>query len=258
MSMHSLANEIDTQLKSLILDTANNNPAPKVGIIHETSADNCYANVQVDGGILNGIECFGFPKVGTKCILIFIDGNKDNMICLCNPLNMKDYTEDSMLPHYNVLINGAFTEYKNNKFTNWTGGTLNSTDYKFKNQSCEIKPNTTLISDKIKLDYLRAIDNGDNTAVCVSLFWKGGSAELTCYDQDDKEIVYTPYNMGISKETLEETSDWHFQRVNFVCGLIDTLTITIKNNSPKSTIVDGIRVWLPDDMETWYPCNIDK
>lgn len=255
MSMHSLANELETQMRSLILDTANNNPAPKIGIIQDISSDNCYANINIDGGVINGVECFGVPKKGSKCIILFIDGNIEHMIALCNPINSKNYSESTVTAHYNICYNGSFDKYKNNTFENWTGGVINTKQFMYNNSCCEIKPNQTLISNPINIKPLFTEEEGNNTPIMVSLFWNGGLTEWSCLDQDGNEIVFTPYTLGVSKESLNEVDKWHFQRINFIPGLVSSIRIKLVNKSDKSSFIDGVRVWTPDDMNEWYPCE---
>lgn len=255
MSMHSLANELETQMRSLILDTANNNPAPKLGVIKEVSADNCYANINIDGGTINGIECFGYPKIGSKCIILFIDGNIEHMIALCNPINMSKYQESDMKLHYNICPNGSFEKLKDNKLLYWTGGIINKTKSYYGNSCCELKSKQTLLSDKIDIRSLQTEEEGDATPVMVSLFWQGGSMDWSILDQDGNEVVFTPYSLGVSKESLSEVEDWHFQRINFIPGLVTHIQIKLVNKSDKSSFIDGVRVWNPDDMREWYPCE---
>nr|WP_295163804.1 hypothetical protein [uncultured Methanosphaera sp.] len=250
MSMHSLANQMEYQLKSLIKDTANNNPAPKWAVIKSVSDDHCYANVSIDGGQLNGVECFGYPTVGSKCIIIFMNGDIDNMVALCNPMSMAKY-EGTLKPYLNLLENGVFIKFNSDgSFKNWVGG-VKSTQYPLHGKyCCEIKPKSSVSCNLIDVSSITKIDDA---VIQISMNWKGSEIGVKCYDENNKLLTYVPKGVGLTEQLLPSEDHWCYQQ-QFINDKIKKLRVEFTNKSDtKSAFIDGIRIYKSDDSYEWYP-----
>lgn len=255
---HTLYNTIEQELRTLILDTANNNPAPRLGIIETVAENKCYADIKIGNGLIPSVECFGYPIKGTKCILLFLDGDKYSMLAICNPMNTYYYNgvEDT-IETWNLLSNGTFQQYTNNKFKYWTGGSLSTVDSYFGNQTCLLEKGERIISDLIDISSLKG-KIIDNDSLMISTFWKGGTIGLEALNKDNKPINFVPSVIG-TKEIYESAETWHFQRSHILIEDNQYIRLRYTNLSSKeSTLIDGIRIWTPDSNETWYPSKNDK
>lgn len=246
-TLHNVANELDSQLKSMILDVANNNPAPRLATITKVSDDKNYVNVEISGGTLRGVEAFGYPIENTRCIIVFIDGRTAYPMAICNPMNMASYSDPT--PNYNVLTNGHFAD----DLEGWTGGTISTENARYGFQSVEITSSNPLRSEPIDITSL----TDDIVMVC---FWTTGEiTTLKVYDSDTNEAIY------YVPESLEETEissqgnveDWDFQRFPFKKADHEhiTLEFTVTMNR---AFIDGVRVWNQDLYTDWYPSKEDS
>lgn len=254
MSFHSTCGEIESQLKALILDTANNNIAPKMGIIKTVSNDNCYADIAVNGGVLKAVECFGYPTEGSKVVVVFLEGTSGNPIALCNPISVRDY--EDITENYNVLENGDFSMKKSDgTFINWTGGTQTNQDACYGTTSCILNNHESIISDVVDLSEIYDEYKIKNYFE-LTLVWKGGSISVTVLDTQNHPLSLYPQLLG-NVQNLAEVSEWRFQRMNYSSPSNKKIKIKITNTDTKPTLLDGIRVWTPDDYQKWFPHKND-
>lgn len=251
-TLHNVANELDAQLKSMILDVANNNPAPRIATITKVSDDKNYVNIDIHGGTLRGVEAFGYPIVNTKCIVIFIDGQTSYPMAICNPMNMASYSDPT--PQYNVLTNGHFAK----GLTGWSGGTLSAETAKYGMQSVLITADNPLTSDWIDISSIcEDSDDRENSIGMVTYWYSGAGPTLRVYDETEKPIYYMP-------ETLEETDmtapgileDFEFQRFPFKLGDHQNIKLEFSVDGDQAYI-DGVRVWEQDLYTDWYPSKED-
>lgn len=98
------------ELKILIKDTANNNPAPKICTISDVYPD---GNVDVKvsiGGVDSTImyrPCIGDPRVDDEAVIVFIDGNINGGYVICSGGGGYD---SSIGSSFNVeVVNGVLT-----------------------------------------------------------------------------------------------------------------------------------------------------
>lgn len=262
MSLHNLSNEMEKQLKALILDTTNNNPAPKWCTIYQTSNDHTYANIILDGGQLNSIECFGYPVVGTKAILIFMEGDINKPVVLCNPMSMTKY-EGNMKEFLNLLENGGFNKLKSDgkSFKKWTGGVISTKKPLIGTMCCELKSNTTVTSDLIDIEnvYNKYIDEFDRV-IQVSLNWKGANTTVCVLDQDNNKITLAPECVGETDLKLIPTGEWSYNQLFFIQHEnIKKIKLKFTNvDKSQSSFIDAIRVYNMDSSREWYPFDKDE
>ena len=254
MSFHSTCGEIESQIKALILDTANNNIAPKMGVVKTVSNDHCYADIVINSGVLKSVECFGYPTEGSKVVVVFLEGASGNPIALCNPISVRDY--EDINETYNVLENGDFSMINSTgNLLNWTGGTQTSNDSFYNNKSCILNSHETMTSGVIDLSEIYDEYKIRNLFE-VTMLWKGGALYVKVLDTENKPLTLKPEVMGTTQH-LDECKDWHFQRMNYIFPKNNKIKIQITNNDTKPTLLDGIRVWTPDDYQKWFPHKND-
>lgn len=256
MSLHNLSNEMEKQLKSLILDTTNNNPAPRWCTIYQISNDHTFANVILDGGQLNSIECFGYPVVGSKGILIFMEGDINKPVLLCNPMTMYQY-EGNMKDYLNLLENGGFNKLNSDKtsFKKWTGGVVSSKSPLIGSHCCEIKPKTSVTSDYIDISkmYNKYIDEYERV-IQITLNWRGANTVVRVLDQDNKKMLLTPEGIKESELKLVPTGEWSYNQMFLLQHDINKIKVQFENiDKTQSSFIDAIRVWSMDSSREWYP-----
>lgn len=253
MTLHNLSNMMEKQLKSLILDTANNNPAPKWCTIQSISSDHCYANVSIGGGQLNGIECFGYPVVGSKAVMVFMEGDINSPVVLCNPMTMTKY-EGTLKDFLNKLPNGGFNKIENNKFKNWNGGTICKTNPLIGSTCCEIKPKSQITSDLVDVTPLfsKYCDNEDKI-IQVSMNWREAPLTVSCFNEKNEVLNILPIGAKETTIQLPAVAEWSYQQEFLDFDNVQKLKIVFKNESNQSSFIDGIRVWSMDNSQEWYP-----
>ncbi len=243
---HSTNYEIDKQLRTLILNTANNNPAPMLGTVASVSDDGKYIDVNLQrGGTLSSIKMFnGNPERGKEVILVFIDGDINQP---------RAFVEDYPIhkPYYNLLPNGNFSKTTNNQFNNWTGGNIVDEFY-YGNKGCMLESGQTLTSDFIDIT---SINNED--AFTVSFVWYHEGFSLEVYDQDNTLICALPSVLGTQQKTAY-VDKWSFQRYNYNIRGVTQIKIKFTNNSENNSYIDGVRVWNPDNYQEWFPYKTDE
>lgn len=255
MSFHSTCGEIESQMRALILDTANNNLAPKLGVIKTVSNDKSYADVAINSGVLKSVECFGYPTEGSKVVVVFLEGTSGNPIAICNPISVRDY--EDCTENYNVFENGDFSMIKSNgNLLNWNGGTQTSQDSFYNNKSCILNNHETMTSDVVDLSEIYDEYKIQNYFE-VSLLWKGGAISVRVLDTENNPITQRPEVMG-DVQDLDSCDDWHYQRMTYIFTHNKKIKIQITHNDNRPTLIDGVRVWTPDDYQKWFPHENDK
>lgn len=241
---HSINHDIDKELKTLILNVANNNPAPMLGKVNTVSDDGKYISVNLSrGGTLPAVKVFsGTAKPGAEVILIFLEGNLETPRAF-----IEDYVESTL--YYNLLCNGNFAIMEKDVFKNWTGGSKTNTSF-YGSNGCELKQNKSLISDFIDISSI------DEEAFTVSFVWKGGSFTLEVLDANNNPISAVPSVFG-NKQQMDFVSDWSYQRYNYLVSNHKQVKLRFTNNDKTSTFIDGIRIWKPDDYQEWLPHKND-
>lgn len=262
MTNHSIFKEFDNSLKTMVTSVANNNPAPKECRVTGNSFDSVtklwYADVSVNNAGLKRVKCLGYPRVGAIGILIFIGGNYDSPYLLCNPLDAQDYKEPVKI--LNLLPNGTFKQYENNRFKYWIGGERTTKDSWYDDSTALIKPKQSLLSNPINIEELYDETEEDLTLIMVYYLWSGGSLELTVIDTDTNEaITLPPENLGNKKEILPFTDEgeWKFNRTFFFIREHKNIQLQFFNSSQQTDILlDGVRVW-NEDFDEWHPSKED-
>lgn len=90
MSNRTLADEVIT----LIQSQSNNNPAPISCKITKVYDDFNHVDAEIDSGTLTYVETIGnIPVVGSKGIVVFLDGNLDNSVIIPSSINKWVKTE---------------------------------------------------------------------------------------------------------------------------------------------------------------------
>lgn len=247
--VNSVRYDIDKELRTMILNVANNNPAPMIATISSVSDDKKYASINLSrGGTLASVKCLGIPTEGQEVLVVFPDGSYDHARVLCLP---EPETKEH-LKCYNVLENGNFQQIVDNTFKNWIGGNI-STDAYYNSHSCELKAGGTLISKPIDVTSL----TNSNEAFTVSFIWKKSGFTLQVYDQNSKRLTALPTPLGAIQQ-MDYTENWSFQRYNYPLNNVTKIKLHFTNNTNKTTYLDGIRVWKPDDYQEWFPSIKDK
>ena len=250
-SNHALYKELDSQLKTMISSVANNNPAPEMGIICNISEDENFVDVRMNGGVLKGLQRWGGePKLNDPCILIFLSGNYDNIIALCNIYKGKT-------PCLNKIRNGNFKQYVNNKFTGWTGGEYSDINYWFGEHTIKIKPNQYIQSEYANISDLKDKTELENTILTL-LYYYLGEIQIEILDiKTGKAIVLAPENLNITQEVLDEVNSWYYARTNFLIHDYTHVAVRITNlSSTEYAYIDGVRLW-SQDFKGWYPSDKD-
>lgn len=242
---HSISTAIDKELKTLILNTANNDHAPMRGVVSSVSDDGTYIDVTLTrGGTLPAVKVFsGAAKIGADVILIFIDGDINDPLALVS----------DVVPHkpfYNLFFNGNFGITNTNGFDNWTGGSISSESF-YGDVGCEIEVSNSLTSN------LFDISSIENEAFTVSYVWKGGGFTLEVLDKNGTPIKAVPSPLG-NKQQMGKVDNWSFQRYNYLVGDNKKIKIRFVNNDNENTLIDGVRVWKPDDYQEWFPSINDR
>lgn len=242
--MNAISHAIDKELKTLILNTANDNHAPILGVVSSVSDDGQYIDVNLArGGTLPAVKVFsGTAKIGAETLLIFVDGDTAMPLAFIRDVPVHK-------PYYNVFYNGNFGVINGNQFENWQGGKL-CTETLYGSQGCEIEIGASLISNLFDISTIQ------NEAFTVSFVWKGGGFTLEVLDQDNNILSAVPSVLG-NIQTMAEVSDWSYQRFNYLKGDISSVKIRFVNNDTKPTFIDGVRVWKPDDYQEWFPNKDD-
>lgn len=243
---HSINHDIDKELRTLILNTANDNPAPLMGNVASVSDDGHYINVNLKrGGTLPNVKVFsGDAAINKEVILIFIDGD------LNDP---RAFIEDAStrIPFYNLVENGNFAKYRNGVFDKWMGGKLTTNSF-YGTNGCEIEAGTSLISDFIDITSLTNED-----AFTLSFIWLNEGFEIEVFNQDYELITALPQVLG-TLQSVGHVDEWRYQRFNYLRGDVTKVKIRLTNKSSTSTYIDGIRIWNPDDYQEWFPHRNDN
>ena len=245
---HSINYDIDKQLRTMILNVANNNPAPRIGRVVRVSDDLQFADIELGrGGTLPTVKCLGIPTLGQEILMIFVDGDMGDPRALCFEVPEKVET----MKTYNIVRNGHFSLTENNQFKYWTGGIIATDEFLYGNKSCKITINNTVESEYQNVTQC----NNSNDAFTVSFVWKGGGFTLEVINEDGTVLTALPSNLG-KKQQMDYVKDWSFQRYNF--PITDKrIKLRFKNNDTKNTYLDGIRIWKPDDYQEWFPSQYD-
>lgn len=246
---HSINYNIDKELKKLILNVANDNPAPLLGTVSKVSDDGRYIDVNLRrGGTLPSIKLFsGVPEKGKEVLLVFIEGDINEPRAF-----IEDYTPT--IPCNNLVFNGNFNKYEGNHFLNWTGGKLTDKSY-YGDRGCELEEGATIISDIINITSLNDIGT-DLDAFTVSFVWLGGGFSIEVLDDDNNLITALPSVLG-TKQSTGHVDTWSFQRYNYMINNVDAVKLRFTNLGGESTYLDGIRIWQPDDYQEWFPHKDD-
>ena len=242
---HSINKDIDKELRTLILNTANNNHAPILGTVSDISDDGRFIDVNLQmGGTLPSVKLFsGEPDIGKEVLLIFVEGDVNEPRAF-----VEDYTVK--VPPYNLLVNGHFARFENNQFFNWSGGSLSDVSL-YGDVGCELQPGDTLMSDYIDISSLI-----NEEAFTLSFIWKNEGFSVEVLNQNDELITALPSVLG-TKQQMSYVEDWSFQRYNYQVRGNTFIKIKFTNTSSKSSYIDGVRVWKPDDYQEWFPHKND-
>lgn len=251
-STHSIYKEFDEQLKTMIGTYANNNPAPRFAKIENVSPDEKYVDVSIGDGVIKAVERFGSkPVVGTKCILVFMNGNYEEPVAICN-----EYIEETLC--YNLLNNGCFQKVTTDGFEDWTGGTISTLNYYYNQSTVRLLPETNIISSPINITSLEDKELGAVSEIMLFYFYIG-SISIEVIDNDTGEpVTFAPENLGNKKEILEPVESWHYARTHFLLREHKNVTVKFTNTSKtQSAYLDGVRLWKPD-FSYWYPSEKDE
>lgn len=116
------------EIKSVINDEANNNPAPLLCEIVKSYPNANFADVRAEEyGLFERLQVIGDNSVGLKGIICFADGNQDNAIVITSTKTIIDntVTETSANP---VKSSGIYSAIHNNNFEQvYTHSSWNST-----------------------------------------------------------------------------------------------------------------------------------
>lgn len=245
---HSVNYDIDKQLRTMILNVANNNPAPRIGRVVSISDDLQFADIELGrGGTLPSVKCLGVPTLGAEILMVFIDGDMGDPRALCFEVPERVQTYKT----YNIVRNGNFALTSGNNFKYWTGGMINTNEHLYGTQSCKLTTDLTLTSENINLTPIK----NTNEAFTVSFLWKGGGFTLEALTEDGEVLTALPTRLG-NKQKMDAVTEWSFQRYNYPLTE-KRIKLRFKNNDTKDTFLDGIRIWKPDDYREWFPSQAD-
>ena len=249
-SNHALYKEFDRQLKTMISSVANNNHAPEFAEICNISDDENYVDVNLNGGTLRGLRRWGGkPVLGDICILVFIDGDYDNIVALCN-----SYT--GVVQKLNKIPNGRFQMFSEDKFRYWTGGVKSDLNYWFDKSTARILPEQSMTSDYVTISDLK--ETHKNETVISLLYYYLGAIKVEIIDYKTKRAIkIAPESLNYYAEILEPVEKWHYARTTFLLRDIEKVCVKFTNVSKtESAYIDGIRLWT-QDFDDWYPSDKD-
>lgn len=245
-----VAKSFTKQLQSFIQNNSTPQGSPMIGTISNVSSNLQFCNIRTDNGTLVDIPTFGIPKKDTTAIILFIGGNLDKPVALCNPINVTDnqqletfltsdvqnFHSNGDFRHENTGYKGSFTIDKNTSYT--------------KDGYCAV------LSAGGSLSFDCTIPREYKNFFKVQFYYYSLDSvlKIQVMDKDTSKVINTlPERTGYDhKLWIVKDGTWRVNRETYKKGDHKNITVNITNVGDYDVLIDGIVVYDENTDSDFY------